>query len=187
MIIAEKQRQRAFGKNARRSLTKEERERFSEAICLAIEKTEAFQQSERILIYAAFGAEVSLDPLARRHPEKKLFYPVCLEEFQMVAARPHDEKGWELGDYGIRTPILERSENVSPEEIDLVLVPCTAFDENCYRVGMGKGYYDRYLTKCVNAVKIGVAFECQKVETAAVDEYDVRLDGYVTEKKEYSL
>lgn len=187
MIFQEKQRQRTFGKNARRSLSKEERQSFSQKICLLIEQTEAFRRAERILTYAAFGAEASLDLLAERHPEKEQFYPVCLEECRMTAARPLNETGWETGAYGIRTPILERSETIPPESIDLVLVPCTAFDENCYRVGMGKGYYDRYLVRCVNAVKIGVAFECQKVEKAAVDEFDVRLDGYVTEKRIYLI
>lgn len=47
---------------------------------------------------------------------------------------------------------------------------------------MGKGYYDRYLPRCKNAVKIGIAFEAQRVEHAAVDEHDQRLDAYVTER-----
>ena len=72
-----------------------------------------------------------------------------------------------------------------PEALDLVLVPCTAFDADCFRVGMGKGYYDRYLPRCKNAVKIGIAFEAQRVEHAAVDEHDQRLDAYVTERGIY--
>ena len=87
--------------------------------------------------------------------------------------------------YGIRTPILSRSEILLPEALDLVLVPCTAFDADCFRVGMGKGYYDRYLPRCKNAVKIGIAFEVQRVEHAAVDEHDQRLDAYVTERGIY--
>ena len=62
-----------------------------------------------------------------------------------------------------------------------MLVPCTAFDAVCHRVGMGKGYYDRYLHRCTRAVKIGVAFEAQRVNKAAVDAYDEKLDGFVTE------
>jgi len=75
--------------------------------------------------------------------------------------------------------------NLLPEALDLVLVPCTAFDADCFRVGMGKGYYDRYLPRCKNAVKIGIAFEAQRVEHAAVDEHDQRLDAYVTERGIY--
>ena len=71
------------------------------------------------------------------------------------------------------------------EALDLVLVPCTAFDAVCRRVGMGKGYYDRYLPRCRNAVALGVAFEAQRVPEAAADEQDRRLDGFVTERKVY--
>ena len=76
---------------------------------------------------------------------------------------------------------LSRSALLRPDQLDLVLVPCTAFDAACRRVGMGKGYYDRYLPRCTRAVKVGVAFEAQRVEAAAVDAHDQRLDGFVTE------
>ena len=93
--------------------------------------------------------------------------------------------GWEMGAYGIRTPVLERAALIRPEALDLVLVPCTAFDAVCRRVGMGKGYYDRYLPRCRNAVALGVAFEAQRVPEAAADEQDRQLDGFVTERKVY--
>ena len=90
-----------------------------------------------------------------------------------------------MGQYGIRTPILSRSEILLPEALDLVLVPCTAFDADCFRVGMGKGYYDRFLPRCTHAEKIGIAFEAQRVAHAAVDGHDQRLDAYVTERGIY--
>ena len=71
------------------------------------------------------------------------------------------------------------------DQLDLVLVPCTAFDADCFRVGMGKGYYDRYLPRCRSAVLLGTAFEAQRVEQAAVDAHDQRLDGFVTEEGIY--
>jgi 5-formyltetrahydrofolate cyclo-ligase len=88
--------------------------------------------------------------------------------------------------YGIRTPVLERSVLLEPEQLDLVLVPCTAFDADCFRVGMGKGYYDRYLPRCTKAAKIGIALEVQRVAHAAVDEHDQRLDAFVTERGLYT-
>lgn len=64
-------------------------------------------------------------------------------------------------------------------------MPCTAFDADCFRVGMGKGYYDRFLPRCTHAGKIGIAFEAQRVAHAAVDRHDQRLDAYVTERGIY--
>ena len=95
-------------------------------------------------------------------------------------------QGWETGLYGIRTPVPERSTLLQAEQLDLVLVPCTAFDADCYRVGMGKGYYDRYLSRCTRAVKIGIAWEAQRVPRAAVDDHDQRLDAFVTERGIYT-
>ena len=115
---------------------------------------------------------------------KTVAYPICGAGFTLTAAVPGPE-GWEVGAYGIRTPIPERAQLLPPEALDLVLVPCTAFDAACRRVGMGKGYYDRYLPRCRNAVLLGAAFEAQRVEQAAVDAHDQRLDGFATEEGIY--
>ena len=135
---------------------------------------------------AAFGGEVDLAGLAEQAARlgKTVAYPVCGENYTLTAAVPGPD-GWEVGAYGIRTPVLERAALVRPEALDLVLVPCTAFDAVCRRVGMGKGYYDRYLPRCRNAVALGVAFEAQRVPEAAAEEPDWRLDGFVTERKVY--
>jgi 5-formyltetrahydrofolate cyclo-ligase len=185
MVFTEKQAQRKAGSSARRALTPVERKEKSEKICRRVMELEAFQRASRILIYAAFGAEVSLDALAELAGEKELYYPVCLPDWQMVAARPLGAEGWEIGAYGIRTPILERSQLVQPEELDLILVPCTGFDSDCRRVGMGKGYYDRYLARCTQGVKVGIAFECQRLERVVTDQYDQPLDSFVTERMIY--
>lgn len=185
MLAYQKQIQRQAGVAARKALTVQQRQAYSAALCQQVEALPVFQAAKNVLMYAAFGAEASVDALASGHPEKRFFWPVCLPAFEMTASRPLDEEGWEIGNYGIRTPVLERSECIEPEALDLVLVPCTAFDKDCHRVGMGKGYYDRYLARCSQAVKVGIAFECQKVDQAVVDAFDQRLDLYVTEQSVY--
>ncbi|MCD8146249.1 MAG: 5-formyltetrahydrofolate cyclo-ligase [Clostridiales bacterium] len=186
MVLSEKQAQRKQGIQARTALTTWQREEYSRRICEKIAGLEAFQRAETVLLYAAFRAEADLSPLLPAAEGKRLAWPVCLPEWQMAAADPRGPEGWETGAYGIRAPVLERSLVLPPEKLDLVLVPCTAFDPACRRVGMGKGYYDRYLARCVRAVKLGVAFQCQQVERAAVESHDLRLDGVVTEKEVYT-
>lgn len=182
MFVKQKQIQRRAGQQARRALTLEQRTEYSRRICRSVQILDAFQQAKNVLTYAAFGAEASVDGLLKQQLEKRFFWPVCLPDVQMTAARPLKESGWEVGQYGIRTPVAEQSELIAPEELDLVLVPCTAFDSQCRRIGMGKGYYDRYLARCVNAVKVGIAFECQRAERAAVEGHDWPLDWFVTEQ-----
>ena len=174
--------QRRAGIMARRGLPQAERAAANAAICARILAMPCFQKAENLLLYAAFGGEVDLAVLAEQAARlgKTVAYPVCGENFTLTAAVPGPD-GWEVGTYGIRTPILSRSAILPPDKLDLVLVPCTAFDAVCHRVGMGKGYYDRYLPRCTRAVKIGVAFEAQRVDKAAVDAYDEKLDGFVTE------
>lgn len=181
-ISDEKRAQRRAGIAARRALGDEERRAANTSLCTRAMRLAAYKNAHTILAYAAFGGEADLAALlAAAEAEGKLVaYPVCGEGFTMTAAVP-DADGWETGLYGIRTPILSRSRTLRPDELDLVLVPCTAFDPGCMRVGMGKGYYDRYLPLCTKAVKIGIAFEVQKVGRAAADEHDARLDAFITD------
>ncbi len=185
-ITEQKAAQRKAGIAARRALSDNERTHSNAALCARIMALDCFKKAENILLYAAFGGEADLSALAveAARQGKTLAYPVCGEGFSLTAAVPGPD-GWEVGTYGIRTPILSRSEILRPDQLDLVLVPCTAFDTACRRVGMGKGYYDRYLPRCTRAVKLGVAFEAQRVDVAAVDADDENLDGFVSEGGRY--
>ena len=186
-LAEEKSVQRKAGIAARRALPDAVRHAANEAICRRLAQTDAFRQAQNILLYAAFGGEADLAALAQLAAAqgKRLAYPICTEGFQLLAAVPGAD-GWETGQYGIRTPVLERAQLLAPEQLDLVLVPCTAFDAECRRVGMGKGYYDRYLPRCTRAKKIGIAYEAQRVAHAAVDVHDQRLDAFITEGGIYS-
>ena len=185
-VSEQKQAQRRAGRTARRALSAQARAAANAALCANLWQLDAVQNAQTILLYAAFGSEADLSAFAEKAQAqgKTLAYPVCGEAYSLTAAVPGPD-GWEVGQYGIRAPILSRSEILLPEALDLVLVPCTAFDADCFRVGMGKGYYDRFLPRCTHAGKIGIAFEAQRVAHAAVDRHDQRLDAYVTERGIY--
>ena len=69
---------------------------------------------------------------------------------------------------------------------NLILVPILAFDKRKYRLGYGKGFYDRYLNKFLNKFKdiltVGVAFSFQKYHKLPIDKRDVKLNYILTEK-----
>ncbi|HLA94794.1 MAG TPA: 5-formyltetrahydrofolate cyclo-ligase [Pyrinomonadaceae bacterium] len=70
---------------------------------------------------------------------------------------------------------------VDPGEIDIVLVPLVCFDERGYRVGYGKGFYDRFLGKCrSDCLKIGLSFFPSVEKIDDVHEGDIPLDFCVT-------
>ena len=72
---------------------------------------------------------------------------------------------------------------------DVILVPILAYDKNKYRLGYGKGFYDRYLNKYLkqfkNILTVGVAFSFQKYHKLPINRNDVRLDFIITEKGIY--
>ena len=72
---------------------------------------------------------------------------------------------------------------------DIMIIPILAFDKNKYRLGYGKGFYDRYLNKYLkkfkNILTIGVAFSFQKHHKLPVSQKDVKLDFIITEKRIY--
>tara|TARA_B100001063_G_scaffold200232_1_gene193285 strand:- start:588 stop:1139 length:552 start_codon:yes stop_codon:yes gene_type:complete len=72
---------------------------------------------------------------------------------------------------------------------DVMLIPILAFDKNKYRLGYGKGFYDRYLNKYLkkfkNILTVGVAFSFQRHHKLPINHNDVKLDFIITEKGIY--
>lgn len=89
---------------------------------------------------------------------------------------------FQVSSYGIQEPA--DGEIIAPASINIILVPLVAFDEKGNRVGHGKGYYDRYLRNC-NAIKIGIAYEFQKVDLIEAEIFDIPLDIIISEKATY--
>lgn len=72
--------------------------------------------------------------------------------------------------------------------IDLVLIPLLCFDKKGYRVGYGKGYYDRFLAECrPDVMKIGLSIFEPVEQIKDVDAYDIRLDYCITPNKIWSF
>ncbi len=83
--------------------------------------------------------------------------------------------------YGILEPAGDTC-TVSAGEIETMLMPLVAFDSRGNRLGMGGGYYDRFLAgHSRRPYLLGVAFACQQADALAAEAWDVRLDAVVTE------
>ncbi|HKK44144.1 MAG TPA: 5-formyltetrahydrofolate cyclo-ligase, partial [Balneolaceae bacterium] len=73
-------------------------------------------------------------------------------------------------------------EQVSPKELDLVVIPMVGGDEQRNRIGYGEGFYDRFLS-LVSCPKIGLTFEQNIVERIPVEDFDITLDKIITEQR----
>lgn len=88
--------------------------------------------------------------------------------------------------YGIAEP--EEGEEIPSIEIDLVFVPLLAFDNNGFRVGYGKGYYDRFLQRCrEDVVTIGFSYFEAVDKIDDVHQYDIPLNYCITPYKIYEF
>jgi 5-formyltetrahydrofolate cyclo-ligase len=75
---------------------------------------------------------------------------------------------------------------IDAERLDLVMVPGAAFDARGGRIGRGKGYYDRLLRRTrPDALRVGVAFQCQIFPGVPMQEHDVFMDKVITEDTVY--
>tara|TARA_B110000858_G_scaffold89711_2_gene103736 strand:+ start:294 stop:884 length:591 start_codon:yes stop_codon:yes gene_type:complete len=121
---------------------------------------------------------------------KSCFLPVIQQDNpEFVSFAPYDANT-ELvpNKWGIAEP--PASEVISPTNFDVVFVPLVAFSKDCFRLGMGKGFYDRTFSfKIFNRrsspLLVGLAHECQLVDSFPVESWDVRLDAVATEKTIY--
>ena len=179
--------QRTQAVKARESMLAEERQLLSHAIAERILQSDVFQNAKTILSYRAVRAEVDLSEVdeAARRLGKTIAYPFCLNGTELVALCPDSPEAWRPGRYGIPEPIPERSACIRAEELDLVLCPCTAFDESGNRMGMGGGYYDRFLPGCQHATIAAAAFDIQRVAALQARSWDCPMEFVFTEKRVY--
>jgi len=93
-----------------------------------------------------------------------------------------------MNQWRIPEPDPLTSERISPEKIDVVLVPLLAFDRKGYRVGYGGGYYDRFLSQTrPDCIKMGLSLFVEVNEIEDIDEFDIPLDVCITPEKLYDF
>jgi 5-formyltetrahydrofolate cyclo-ligase len=84
--------------------------------------------------------------------------------------------------WGINEPT--ESEVVETEKIDVCLVPLLCFDARGFRVGYGKGFYDKFLKNCrADCLKIGLGYFAPVAEISDAENFDVKIDFCVTPVK----
>lgn len=118
-----------------------------------------------------------IDWLQRKHPDITIVIPRA--DFETSLMTHHIFAGREMlqkNKFHIWEPIDDQEHS---DEIDLVLVPLLAVDLQGYRVGYGKGFYDRFLGASA-AFKVGVSFFAPEGEISDVHENDIRLDCCLT-------
>ncbi len=183
---------RSSTREARQALSSEQQESASLALFNMLGNQDFFRVAQSIAFYQVADGEIDprmLLDLALSEG-KSCFLPVIQKDNpEFVSFAPYDANT-ELvpNKWGIAEP--PTSEVISPTNFDVVFVPLVAFSKDCFRLGMGKGFYDRTFSfKIFNRrsspLLVGLAHECQLVDSFPVESWDVRLDAVATEKKIY--
>jgi 5-formyltetrahydrofolate cyclo-ligase len=185
-------RKAAIREQARKNrVAQTDKDAVSRAICGKFMALPAYQSAKTVMWYVDAGSEVRTRntlPEALTHG-KRVVVPWCVVETNTLELF-HLEDMSELveGAYKILEPKDELrrlpAKVVQPEELDLVMVPGTAFDPRGGRMGQGKGYYDRLLARArPDAPLVALAFDCQIFDEIPVAPHDVFMDLVLTESR----
>jgi len=166
----------------------------ADALSVALVTLDEFKNAQHIAAYIAIRGEISVEPLMNATAASKQFYLPVLRGDDMHFCR------WTPGQelikkrFGLLEPPDDRA--ISPEELDVVLVPLVVFDDAGNRIGQGGGYYDRTFEftaatsntnqEAAKPVMIGVAHECQREAQLKPQPWDIPLAKVVTEERVYS-
>ena len=169
----------------RRSLPPEQVAAWSEQLNDLIIASEVFQHAGVIMGYLAFDGEPNIDralQTALRQGKQVCVPAFTAQKGIMRAASLQDVADLPVGEFGIRA-VPQEAVSVAPATIDLLLTPGLLFTTDGARLGLGGGYYDRFLPAATRAVRLGVLFECFLLPELPLEPHDARVSALVTESR----
>ncbi|HEX2582486.1 MAG TPA: 5-formyltetrahydrofolate cyclo-ligase [Chlamydiales bacterium] len=131
-----------------------------------------------ILSFFSFGSEIDLYPFNCLLAEQGRLVLPKRNGLELELYRVRDLfNDLDIISLGLREPRSTVCEKIEPDSVDLALIPAIAFDQDLFRLGFGKGHYDRFLGK--NTLKtMGVGFREQLIERPLPrDPWDIRMDS----------
>ena len=158
----------------------------SAALTDRISQWPVFGQAKSVMLYLAMADEPQMDGLISLALKqgKSVFVPALTAKYGfMEAALITSFEDLVIGKLGLRMPDLSRAQVADPATIDLVLVPGVAFDHAGNRLGMGAGYYDRFLSRASHAETAGVIWDFQLMSAVVREDHDVPVQYVITEEQ----
>ena len=159
------------------------KEQLDREICSLTTALACFRYAKTILMYAPTGSEINILPIAKLAFESKkaVAFPICNPEsctmdFKLV--RSLDELS--EGQYSILEPSRD-APSVTDFSHSICIVPGLIFDNDGYRIGYGKGYYDRFLNN-YNETTLGLVYSDFIVDTLPRGRFDHSVDILVSER-----
>jgi 5-formyltetrahydrofolate cyclo-ligase len=182
---------RKIYKEKRELLSAPERDKFGDLVLIQFQ-TLATEIPNFIMTYSGCEKFNEYDPAlvnrfcAFRNPFATFAFPVIGKDNAMHAVPVNEDTAFVPNRFGIDEPAGGRP--MDNWDIDMIFIPLLAFDVKGYRVGYGKGYYDRFLITCrEDVLKIGFSFFTAENSIDDADEHDVPLDLCITPHEVYTF
>lgn len=150
----------------------------SNLILSYLENMKCFKQAKTIGIYISMKQEVNTIDFINKWCNNKAICVPRVTGKSIEFFHIHSLEEVKEGTFGVLEPVS--NQQVSPSEIDLLVIPMLAYDDNYHRIGYGGGYYDRYLQEYYGS-KVGIAFSFQKIAFIDIEEHDISLDVILNE------
>lgn len=171
-----KRQMRAYFREQRNQLDPKQALTDSQVICRKLMEFDRVIRASSLLLYSAVGNEVNLHLLAgwAMKKGKILAYPRCCgKEMDFYTITDFSQLSHK-GSFGIREP--EGTVPFVPDKDTCMIAPGVAFSVEGARLGMGGGYYDRYLKRYPQIYRIGVCHTCQLTDDWIMEAHDQRVD-----------
>ncbi len=178
----------------RRALGADQQVSAGEGLCEILRVRPELLDGQHIAIYIANDGEINPDVLRDYlwAVGKQCYLPVVdqggSKDLLFIEYLPDTPLA--LNRFGIPEPSQHGARQIPPEKLDIVFVPLTGFDEAGRRLGMGGGFYDRTFVFTRTTEKprlIGIAHECQKVDSIPVEHWDIPMTAIATDCQFYSI
>ena len=174
---------RARYKQVRAEMSELERSDRDARICAAVTSLASYRFAKTVLMYAPTAGEIDVSPIALHAISvgKRIAYPLCnVDEHTMVFKPVSSPDQLVQGSYSIPEP-SDSAETLTDLSESICLVPGLVFDREGYRVGYGKGYYDRFLST-YKQTKLGIVYSDFILDAVPRGRYDRHVDILVTER-----
>lgn len=156
--------------------SKESLQEQSKLILSKLENHEAFKEAKIVMLYSSLPDEVqTLEFIERWRNEKRIILPTVVGD-DIIPVELGEDIDFAIGDFDILEPQSEPYQG----SYDLIVVPGMAFDRKGNRIGRGKGYYDRFLSKHLTIKRIGICFNFQLVEEVPTEDNDIRMNEVIS-------
>jgi 5-formyltetrahydrofolate cyclo-ligase len=160
---------------------------YSGMIFARIKEFPVYEKAKTVMFYLSYGSEVVTDAMVSSSIEEgKIVAVPAIQnpgDGNMVAVKLLKLEDAYQSVYGIRQPEINQEDILEKDEIDLVFVPGIAFDYDGFRIGYGKGYFDRWLEGIPPEKTIGIAYDFQLTDKMPAGKYDMPVGMIITEKR----